>query len=346
MLLVGPAANAAPAEAGRNAAVMPAAVPPSVTLLSQNHPVTVSSSGGCCPAKYAVDGKSTTRWASAPGIDPQWIVVDLGTPAAVTRVRLEWDTSCATAYQVQSSTDGTAFGTTLFSTTTGNGGVDDLTVSGTGRYIRVYATHRCRTSSTKGYSLREFQVYGYPIVIDQPPPPPTGLSVTFGCNSLTLTWTPSPDPDVVAYEVFRDGQFVGQTSVPRIVVTGLTGGFRYSFTVAAVDAAGNISQPSNPLSVMEPVCDPIPVAAPIDLHVVKLEPTCVTIGWTQPPVATFVAGYRIFSGTALVGTSTTTTFTICGLTPNTAYVFSVVAYTIAGNESPHSTPLTVVTPAA
>jgi hypothetical protein len=73
--------------------------------LSRNKPVTASSSGGCCPAKNAVDGKATTRWASAAGKDPQWIYVDLGVTAQVSRVRLQWDKSCATAYRVQTSAD-------------------------------------------------------------------------------------------------------------------------------------------------------------------------------------------------------------------------------------------------
>ena len=332
-MLLGPAANAA---------VTPATVAPSVTLLSQHHPVTASSSGGCCPAKNAVDGKTSTRWASAAGIDPQWIVVDLGTVAAVTRVQLQWDDSCATAYQVQSSMDGKTFGSTLFSTTTGNGGVDDLTVSGTGRYVRVYGTHRCRTSSSKGYSLREFQVYGYPVVIDQPPPPPTGLRVTFGCNSVTLSWDPSPDPDVVGYEVFRDGQLVGQTAVPMIVINGLNGGVSYDFTVEAVDAAGNVSQSSTPFVVTLPVCDPVPIPAPTGLHVITVGPSCVSLGWT-PVDNPFVVGYRLYGGNVVVGSSTTATFVVCGLAPSTAYEFSVVAFTAAGNESPRSNTVAVVT---
>src|SRR5207253_3097892 len=56
-----------------------AAAPGATVLLSSNRPVTASSASGCCAAKNAVDGKSTTRWASAAGKDPQWIYVDLGT---------------------------------------------------------------------------------------------------------------------------------------------------------------------------------------------------------------------------------------------------------------------------
>jgi hypothetical protein len=104
-MLIGHAANAG--------TVTPTDVAPSVGLPSQNHPVTVSSSGGCCPAGNAVDGKSRTRWASAAGVDPQWIYVDLGQRSVANRVRLEWDASCATAYQVQTSPDATTW-TTVF----------------------------------------------------------------------------------------------------------------------------------------------------------------------------------------------------------------------------------------
>src|SRR5882762_7063597 len=67
-----------------------AAVAPSATsvLLSQGQPVTASSSGGCCPAVDAVDGSTTTRWASTANIDPSWIYVDLGAMAQITEVKL------------------------------------------------------------------------------------------------------------------------------------------------------------------------------------------------------------------------------------------------------------------
>ncbi len=138
-------------------------------LLSRNKPVTASSSGGCCPAKNAVDGNTGTRWASGAGKDPQWIAVDLGAPAQVTRVRLQWDTSCATAYQLQTSTDQTTW-TTVFSTTAGKGGAEDHPgLTGAGRYVRVLGTKRCRADSSHGYSLKEFEVYG---TSDGDPTPP------------------------------------------------------------------------------------------------------------------------------------------------------------------------------
>src|SRR5690348_6694768 len=150
------AAGFAVGAAGSSSAAAPAADP----LLSQGKPVTASSSGGCCPAANAVDGDSATRWASAAGVDPQWIYVDLGAAAHVSRVRLQWDASCATAYEIDTSADHVTW-TKIYATTTGKGGVEDLTsLDGTGRYVRVYGTKRCRTDASKGYSLQEFGVYG------------------------------------------------------------------------------------------------------------------------------------------------------------------------------------------
>src|SRR4051812_108487 len=148
-------------------------------LVSQGKPVTASSAGGCCPAANAVDGDSATRWASAAGIDPQWIYVDLGAAVHVSRVRLQWDASCATAYEIDTSADHVTW-TRIYATTAGKGGVEDLTaLDGTGRYVRLYGTKRCRTDASKGYSLQEFGVYGstgdgVPPAPPGPPPRPGG----------------------------------------------------------------------------------------------------------------------------------------------------------------------------
>ena len=126
------------------------------TLISQGRPATASSTENASfPASNAVDGNTGTRWSSLYA-DPQWITVDLGSVRPVSRVRLQWEAAYGRAYQVQISNDNANW-TNLSSTTTGDGGIDDLTVAGTGRYVRVYGTAR---ATQWGYSLFEFDVYG------------------------------------------------------------------------------------------------------------------------------------------------------------------------------------------
>jgi hypothetical protein len=129
-------------------------------LLSQGKPATASSlESSSFPAGSAFDGNTSTRWASKEGVDPQWLRVDLGAPASISRVKLAWEAAYARSYKIEVSTDGTTW-TPIFSTTTGNGATDDLTgLAGTGRYVRITGTVR---GTPYGYSLFEMQVFGIP----------------------------------------------------------------------------------------------------------------------------------------------------------------------------------------
>jgi hypothetical protein len=127
-----------------------------VLNLALNKPVTCSSvenTGTTCPK--AVDGSTTTRWSSAFA-DPQWISVDLGIIRPISRVVLRWEAAYGKSYQIQTSNDGVTW-TTIYVTTTGDGGVDTLTgLSASARYIRMFGTVR---ATQYGYSLWEFEVY-------------------------------------------------------------------------------------------------------------------------------------------------------------------------------------------
>nr|WP_221381398.1 PQQ-dependent sugar dehydrogenase [Actinoplanes polyasparticus] len=126
-------------------------------LLSLNKTATASSvENASYPASAAVDTSATTRWSSAHS-DPQWIQVDLGATYNISRVRLQWEAAYGSAYQIQTSTNGTTW-TTARSVTGGNGGEDDNTgLSAQARHVRINGTAR---ATAWGYSLFNFEVYG------------------------------------------------------------------------------------------------------------------------------------------------------------------------------------------
>jgi chitodextrinase len=126
------------------------------TLLSQGHPATASSSENASfTPNFAVDGNTGTRWSSAFS-DPQWISVDLGAVHSINKVVLNWEPAYARSFQIQTSNDAATW-STIYSTTTGAGGVQTLNVTGSGRYVRMLGTVR---ATAYGYSLWEFQVFG------------------------------------------------------------------------------------------------------------------------------------------------------------------------------------------
>jgi endoglucanase len=127
--------------------------------LALGKPATASSvEGDAYIPAYAVDGDAGTRWSSQAA-DPQWIQVDLGAVRQIHEVRLNWESSYAVDYTIQLSSDGAEW-TTVYTATDGIGGIEDLTVSGSGRYVRMLGTTRAVIlGASYAYSLYELEVY-------------------------------------------------------------------------------------------------------------------------------------------------------------------------------------------
>ncbi len=96
-----------------------------------------------------------------------------------------------------------------------------------------------------------------------PPTAPGNLTVT-GHTSTTasLSWTASTsNVGVTGYQVRRSGTVVATVTGTTATVTGLTPSTAYSFTVTAIDAAGNVGAPSNTVTVTTDAAPPVNLAA-------------------------------------------------------------------------------------
>ncbi|GAB3851399.1 discoidin domain-containing protein [Dactylosporangium cerinum] len=171
---------------------------------AQGRPTTASSTENAASgAALATDGNTGTRWSSAFS-DPQWIQVDLGATATVCQVVLNWEAAYARSFTIQLSTNGTTW-TTAYSTTTGTGGIQTLTVSGSARYVRMNGTVR---ATAYGYSLWEFQVRTTGGPTSQPPtsqPPSSQPPGSFWGDTSTI---PNPSNVVMVKVLNRtNGQY-------------------------------------------------------------------------------------------------------------------------------------------
>ncbi len=166
------------------------------TNLALNKPATASSveAAGLEAAK-AVDGNTSTRWSSAFS-DPQWIQIDLGSTQTISQVILRWEAAYGRDFQIQTSNDASTW-TTILNVANGTGGAQILTVSGSGRYVRMYGTAR---GTAYGYSLWEFEVRaGGPTPTPIPPmATPTRTNTPGATNTTgpvaTSTQTNTPAP--------------------------------------------------------------------------------------------------------------------------------------------------------
>jgi len=180
-----------------------------------------------------------------------------------------------------------------------------------------------------------------------PPTAPSALTVTATTStSVALKWTASTDNvGVTGYDIYRGTTLAGTSATTTFTDTGLTPSTQYSYTVKAHDAAGNVSAASAAVTATTTAGsgDTTPPSTPANVTASGVTSTSVSLSWSPSTDNVGVAGYRVYRGGTLAGTTTTTSFTDTGLTPSTQYSYTVVAYDAAGNASSPSAAISATT---
>ncbi|WP_029446069.1 fibronectin type III domain-containing protein [Cellulophaga baltica] len=166
-------------------------------------------------------------------------------------------------------------------------------------------------------------------------------------TSVSLNWTAATDNvAVIDYEVFQDGVSIGLTGgTATFEVSALAPETDYNFTVVALDAATNVSAQSNNLSISTlALPDTEAPTVPTALIANNITTTSVSLNWTAATDNVAVTDYEVFQeGVSLGLSGGTTTFLVDGLTPETAYNFTVAALDASANTSGQSNSISVNT---
>src|SRR5467141_1734216 len=176
-----------------------------------------------------------------------------------------------------------------------------------------------------------------------PPTTPTGLTaVAAGSTGVNLSWSASTDNvGVTGYIVRRNGVQVATPATTSFADTGLSAATTYSYTVAARDAAGNIS--ANSTSVSVTLADTTPPTTPAGLTAAAAGSTGANLSWSASTDNVGVTGYIVRRNGVQVATPATTSYADTGLSAATTYSYTVAARDAAGNISPDSTSVNVTT---
>jgi chitodextrinase len=183
-----------------------------------------------------------------------------------------------------------------------------------------------------------------------PPSAPGSLtSPSHTSSSVSLAWNASTDNvGVTGYRVYRNGTQVGTPTSTSYTDSGLGASTAYTYTVKAIDAAGNLSAASNSLSVTTSAAsgDTTPPSAPANLTSPSKTSSSVSLSWSASTDNVGVTGYRVYRNGTQVGTPTSTSYTDSGLAASTSYTYTVKAIDAAGNLSAASNSLSVTTSAS
>ena len=226
---------------------------------------------------------------------------------------------------------------------TANGLTSPLTVSGltngTPYTFTVTATNVIGTSAPSASTV--------PIIPSTVPGAPTGVVGTVGNGQISVAFVAPNNGGlpITGYTVVASpGNITASGTASPIVVTGLTNGQSYTFTVTAMNANGN-GPASNPSNSVVPATVPdapqSPSAVPGN--------TQATISFSPPNSnggATITTYTALSSPGNFKASAASSPITVTGLTNNVSYTFTVTAINAIGTSVPSvaTLPVTPVTP--
>ncbi len=174
----------------------------------------------------------------------------------------------------------------------------------------------------------------------QAPTAPTNLAASsVASTTLTLGWTASTDNvGVTGYDIYKNGTLLTTVTTTTYNVTGLTAATAYSFYVKAKDAAGNISAASSTINVTTTSStDTQAPTVPTGVTASNITQTTATISWTASTDNVGVTGYKVYKNGTLLGTTTSTSYSLTGLIASTSYTIGVAAFDAKSNTSAQGT---------
>ncbi len=176
------------------------------------------------------------------------------------------------------------------------------------------------------------------------PSMPTNLRGTVSSDSIALSWDKSTDNVRVShYNIYEGNRLIGTSKETNFLHTGLKPTTTYSYTVEAVDTAGNISERSAILTLKTNAEGQLPVpSAPLQLTAKNVTTNKVTLNWQQNNPSEKVQNYHIYRNGVRVAISEKNEFEDVDLIAGFTYTYQVKAVNQTGT-SDFSQAITVQT---
>jgi chitodextrinase len=170
-----------------------------------------------------------------------------------------------------------------------------------------------------------------------PPGPPAQLEASAaGEGRVVLSWAEAGDNvAVTGYEVWRNGRALTRLGpATRFGDEGPKPSTETCYSVRALDAAGNRSQPSP--SACAPTPDLTPPSAPAGVAAAASSPRRVVLSWNASADSVGVTGYEVLREGAVIARVERTSAAEEPLEALQEYCYTVRAHDAAGNQSPPS----------
>jgi len=182
----------------------------------------------------------------------------------------------------------------------------------------------------------------------QAPTNPASLTASAVSSSqINLSWSASTDnTTVTGYKIYRGGTYLATSTGTSYSNTGLSASTSYTYTVSAIDAAGNESGQSSSTSATTfsaVITDTTSPSTPSGLSATATSSSQVNLSWSASTDNVGVTGYKIYRGGVYLALTTSTSYADTDLSASTLYSYKVSAVDASGNESSQSSSASATT---
>ena len=215
-----------------------------------------------------------------------------------------------------------------------NGTSSPITVTG----LNANTSYTFTMTATNSRGMSVSSIASVAVTTNQVPNPPTGLTLVSTTPTSAIVSFTAPLGTTLYYIVTVNSQTYYYQGSP-IAISGLSVQTNYSATIQSVNNNG-ISAASNTISfTTSAVTIGSVLPAPTIGTSTSITTTSTIIGYTAPTGSTTGTTYTAYVGSTAYGASVypATTIYINGLSPNTAYAFTIVATNQYGSSSASAT---------
>jgi len=235
-------------------------------------------------------------------------------------------------------------------------GVTSYNVYRNGIYIgtsedRIFTDHSVYIGEFYSYSVTAINASGYEsdrsrvvaILIEDTTPPTTPYGIVVNSadiDGVQFSWESSTDNvGVLEYRVYRSGSLLETVNSLSYTDYSVSLNKSYTYTVSAIDEAGNESALSPVFAVL--VADVSPPSVPVGISVQSVTEEEITIAWEPSSDNVGVIEYRVYRMGNPLKTVSTLSYMDSDVLVGETYSYNVSALDASGNESSLSEMLTI-----
>ena len=171
--------------------------------------------------------------------------------------------------------------------------------------------------------------------VESPSTPKNLLIDVINENQVVLSWDSSTDDvGIEGYQVYRVSSIIAVVNETRYIDTNPLEGYRYSYSIRAIDTSGNLSKGiASVIADLSRFGGGGGLSVPGNFVAISKTSNSVFLSWETPAGNSKIEGYKVYRDGMKIASLTETSYMDNTVKPGTTYKYHVIAFDLEGREA-------------